>query len=227
MHQQDPRNKVTPSSASDEPQSAVNLGSAIIPRSVRLEPIHPNRERSISEAIENAERDPFDRIGLASERVVDSVLSSHVKMDFRRVLAWSTQHQARHTIELDGVAREGVFLEYKLTFAPERAGLQCRKQLVTARDVYLAGQHKAECRGVGVVVDCGSLVGLPPPTQVSTIQSVVDAIRNGVDKYSVNVVPFEEVADYFRRSKYGALLSAECLREAYLRRMKSERPPQP
>ena len=179
MHQQDPRNKVPPSSASAAPQSAIDLGSAIIPRSVRLEPIHRNRERSISEAIENAARDPFDRIGLASERVVDSFLSSYVRMDFRRVLAWSTRHQARHTIELDGVAREGVFLEYKLTFAPERASLQCRKQLVTAREVYLAGQPKAACRGVGVVVDCGSLVGLPRPKVVARSLSVVDTIRKG------------------------------------------------
>lgn len=226
MHPQDPRNKLPPSSASEAPQSPIDLGSAIIPRSVRLERVHPNRERSISEAIANTARDPFDRIGLAAERVVGSLLSPHVKLDVRRILAWSTRFQARHTIELDGVARGGVFLEYKLTFVPDRASAQCRRQLTAARDVYLAGRPDSACRGVGVVVDCGSLAGLRPPEQVSTLQSVVDAIRSGVDKYSVKVVPFEEVAEYFRRSQYGALLSAECLRAAYERRMRSERPPQ-
>ena len=222
MHQHDPRSKSCQPPASDISLPAVDLGCAVIPRSVRLERVHPNRERSISEAIDNLERDPFDRIGLAAERVVDSILSREVSMDPRRVLSWSTRFQARHTIELDGVARDAVFLEYKLTFAPERASLQCKRQLLRAREVYLAGACGPPCRGVGVVVDCSSLVGALPPLPVSTLESVVDSIRNGIEECSVKVVPFEQVADYFRRSRYGALLSPDCLRAAYKRRCSSD-----
>lgn len=225
MHQQNQKANLTPSTQKDTEKPDVDLRSAIIPQSVRLEPVHRNRERSISEAIENPRRDPFDRIGLAAERVMDFILSREVRMDTRRVLAWSTRRQDRQTIELDGVAKGEIFLEYKVTFSPERASKQCAGQLVKARAIYLTGRPTSACRGVGVVVDCGELVGLTPPEQVATIKSVVEAIRNGRDAYSVKVVPFREVAEYFRRSKYGELLSAEALRAAYWRRMQSDPPP--
>jgi hypothetical protein len=222
MHQHDPRHKSCKPPATEISLPPADIGCDVIPRSVRLERVHPNRERSISEAIDNPERDPFDRIGLAAERVVGSVLGRQVSMDPRRILSWSTRFQGRHTIELDGVARDAVFLEYKLTFVPERASLHCKRQLLRAREVYLAGASPLPCRGVGVVVDCSSLVDLPPPIPVSTLESVVESIRNGVEECSVTVVPFEQVADYFRRSRYGALLSPDCLRAAYKRRCRSD-----
>ena len=227
MHQKGPQNRT---SHNDEfrqhsfgaREEYIDLVCAVIPRSARLEPIHPNRERSITKAINNTDRHPFDRIGLAAERVVGSLLSSHVQMDPRRLLSWRTRLEPRNTIELDGVARDLVLLEYKISFRPERIAKECKRQLEKARNVFLASEGETACRGLGVVVDCGPLVGLPPATQVSNLKAVVDAIRNGAEGYSLKIVSYEEVAEFFKRSPYGAILSPECLRAAWENRTRGE-----
>jgi hypothetical protein len=201
----------------------IELACAIIPESVRLETIHPNRERSIEKAIRDESRDPFDRMGLAAERVVDSLLSSHVQMDHRRVLAWSTRLEPRKTIELDGVAQAQALLEYKISFKPRRIATECDRQLTQASDVIRCGHSIAPSRGVGVIVDCGPLVGLPPHPQQSPVQAVVDAIRNGNESYSVRVISYEEVAEFFKRSAYGRLLSPDCLRSVWENRARGKR----
>jgi hypothetical protein len=223
MHQNGQQHRDATPKESDAHLGFIDLARAIIPQSVRLEPIHPNRERSIVDAINNEARNPLDRIGLAAERVVDSLLSSHVKMDHRRVIAWSTRLEPRHTIELDGVAQGQALLEYKISFKPERVAKECHRQLTKARDVIRCGHSEAPSRGLGVIVDCGTLVGLPPSPHQSTVQAVVDAIRNGSDAYSVRLISYEEVAEFFKCSQYAALLSPECLRAAWENRSRGER----
>jgi hypothetical protein len=80
---------------------------------------------------------------------------------------------------------------------------------------------------VGVVIDCGELAKLPPPDYQATLASVVSAIKKGGDEYAIKVVPFSEVAGFFRRSRYGQLLSPEALLAAYQRRMESAPSPRP
>jgi hypothetical protein len=115
-----------------------------------------------------------------------------------------------------------VFLEYKITFNPERAIKKCREQLHSAHGVYRVGRPDSECRGVGIVVDCGSLVGLPRVADLSSVPAAIDSILRGNEKLSVRIVSLDEVAQYFRRSQYGRLLSPECLRAAYNNRLKSD-----
>ena len=223
MYQNGQRHRDATPEESDAQPGFIDLACAIIPQSVRLEPIHPNRERSICDAINNEARSPLDRIGLAAERVVDSLLSSHVKMDHRRVITWSTRLEPRHTIELDGVAQGQALLEYKISFKPDRVAKECHRQLSKARDVIRCGHSEAPSRGLGVIVDCGTLVGLPPSRHQATVQAVVDAIHKSNEPYSVRVIRYEELADFFKRSQYAALLSPDFLRGVWENRPRGEK----
>ena len=195
-------------------QLPTDLASLILPHTVRLEQNSACRERSIEDAIRDDARDPRDRIGLAGERLVTSVLETYTPLDSRRILCWDTRVQRENVIELDGVSAQArAFLEIKWTVNPERAFLVCARQLLNSSEIYQVGGGRAP-RAIGVIVDCGPLVGKPPYSDTKTVAELVQMIESGTEAFSLCVLPYDEFADSIFASPYAELLSYEGVRAA-------------
>jgi hypothetical protein len=171
---------------------------------------------SIEDAIQNEERDPRDRFGLAGERVVSLLLDSLTPLDSHRVLCWDTSVQRGNTIEIDAVSQKGrAFLEIKWTSSPERMFVICAQQLLQASDIYRVGRDTVP-RGVGIIVDCGPLVGKPPYRDTKTVAELVQIIESGSEPFSLCVLPYDEIVECVQLSPYANLLSGKSIRAAIL-----------
>lgn len=191
-----------------------NLFSLILPHTVRLERVSLRRESSIEDAIRDDRRDLRDRIGLAGERLVISLLERYAPLDPRRLLCWETTVQRENMTEIDGVSLDGrAFLEIKWTVNPERVFPICARQLLNASEIYQVGGDRAP-RAIGVIVDCGPLVGKPPYSDTKTVAELVQMIESGTDAFSLCVLPYDEFAESILASPYAELLSYEGVRAA-------------
>lgn len=198
----------------DRAFSAPDFASLILPHTVRLERTSACRGRSIEDAIRDDARDARDRIGLAGERLVTSVLETYTPLDSRRLLCWDTPVQRENVIELDGVSRKArAFLEIKWTVNPERVFAICARQLLNATEIYQVGGGQAP-RAIGVIVDCGPLVGKPPYRDTKTLAELVRMIESGTEAFSLCVLPYGEFSGFIASSPYAALLSGEGVRGA-------------
>lgn len=191
-----------------------DLASLILPHTVRLERVSVRRELSIEDALRDEARDPRDRLGLAGERFVTALLEKHTALAWRRVLCWDTPVQRDNLIELDGVSLNGrAFLEIKWTVNPERVFPVCARQLLNASEIYHVCGDEAP-RGVGVIVDCGPLVGKAPYHATKTVAEVIQIIESGTEALSLCVLPYDEFAESILASPYAELLSYEGVRAA-------------
>jgi hypothetical protein len=191
---------------------SAGLLSLVVPRTIRLEPLATGRELEIESAISSSSRDLSDRLGLAGERLLGSWLSRYVELDPRRVLCWDTVLQANNVAELDAVVSAGlVFLEFKWSVRPERMFSGCTRQLRTAMDIWKLGcePQSRPVRGIGVIVDCGPLVGNVRYQDTKDTSELVRMIKEGAEPFALCVLAYDEVAEYIADSPYASLLSPQ------------------
>jgi hypothetical protein len=125
--------------------------------------------------------------------------------------------QRDNVIEIDGVSPNGrAFLEIKWTVSPERAFPICARQLLNAFEIYQVSGEKAP-RTIGVVVDCGPVVGKPPYRDTKSVTDLVQMIESGGEAFSLCVLSHDAIADFVASSEYSALLSRDGLRAALMR----------
>ncbi len=193
---------------------ALDSVALVLPKTVRLERVSERRERSIQEAIRDQRRDPRDRLGLAGECAVSSVLAQLTLLAPQRVLCWDTAAQRNNSLELDAVSHAAAtFLEIKWTIDPERMFASCTRQLRRASEIYQAGWGVAP-RGIGIIVDCAALVDKPHYPTPITVSELVRRIETGTEAVSLSVLPYESLSDYIRCSGYAGILSAHSVRKA-------------
>lgn len=185
---------------------------------VRFEKLHPSRAKAIAAILTDRTRDIWDRIGLTAETSMTEVFAKKVALEEKRVLWWQSCFRQDESIELDAVSQRGqVSLEFKFTINPVVACTESKRQLLAARDVLLTANISSRARGVGIIIDYGELLDIPPSVEFSTMNRALQLIAHSNNSFDSCVIRYSEIEPLLRQTRYYGLLAPKVLKGIHSR----------